>query len=558
MEEKQAELDNPVEGWNLSVKDVRKILSRKHRHRHSSNDDVIREGDYPDDDEEDEEEEKMGGAKGLSRSREERPTKEPIAEFPISSSRHTRSSTSSRDRRQPEHHHHERHHHHQHHHHHHHREHRSSSSSSATVSPVISVSPVMLAAAAASVDPASSRATIAPSPGKKALSTGTGTGPLPPVPTSAQKPPQPISQPSALPPPHLKTPVTMVISRDPRLAKRQQQQLLEKTQQSSSNQQQTDANANSKDSKSPSPATEASPQKSAEADEARMRERILLRQKYRIRKASDRRDSKDDSPEDVQQSPTATHPPPISQSSPTPPPPAPAPIKSCLVKGSSSSSTATMNTSSTGASMSPAVEPNAQPQPPQQVVEARPTSSEQGASLHPPPPRQQGFEGSVTGESVVQSTGEFELSPHKKAVFILDTKAAPVDVTSLPPLCSSEASRASTTHEVLPDSRVEPETGEVESMNTSSQVPLGTGSSVAQAEATPTTAEAESREEIQPSSDEDEKDDSSDSSDEGDRDEQEGGAKQAGSAPVGKCYMDQEGEEEVGVASEKEAKEEER
>ena len=562
MEEKQAELENPVEGWNLSVKDVRKILSRKHRHRRSaSNDDVIREGDYPmddDDDEEEEEERDVGGAKGQASAGEERSRKEPIAEFPISSSRHTRSSTSSRDRRQPEHHHH----HHQHHHHHH-REHRSSSSSSASaVSPVISVSPVMLAAAAASVDP-SSRANLGPSPGKKAPPTSTS--PLP-LPSSAQKqPPPPIPQPSALPPPHLKTPVTMVISRDPRVAKRQQQQLLEKTQQGSSNQQ-AEVSVGSKtgsDSKSPSPVTEASPQKSSEADEARIRERLLLRQKYRIRKASDRRDSKDDSPEDVQQSPTASHPPPptdpSSQPSPTSPsvPSAPAPIKSCLVKGSSSTPS-NVNTS-------PAVEPDAQSLQQEQVITARPTAlSEQGGSLHPPPqPRQQGFGSSAAGESVEQCTGELELSPHKKAVFVLDAKAAPVDVTSLPPAAhGGEAGRVSTAHEVLPDSRVEPETGEVESMNMSSQVPsqapVGTGSSVAQAEATPTTTEAQSRNDARPESDEDEKDDSSDSSDEEDRDEREGGAKQAGGVAIGKCYMDQEGaeEEEVGVASDKETKEE--
>lgn len=551
MEEKQAELDNPVEGWNLSVKDVRKILSRKHRHRRSaSNDDVIREGDYPmdDDDEEEEEHQDVGRAKGQASTGQERPMKEPIAEFPISSSRRTRSSTSSRDRRQPEHHHH--HHHHQHHHHHH-REHRSSSSSSASaVSPVISVSPVMLAAAVASKAPP------------------TGTAPLP-QPASAQKqPPPPIAQPSALPPPHLKTPVTMVISRDPRVAKRQQQQLLEKTQQGSSNQQ-AEASVGSKidpDSKSPSPATEASPQKSSEADEARIRERLLLRQKYRIRKASDRRDSKDDSPEDVQQSPTATHPPapaPAGSSSPPSPippsvPSAPAPIKSCLVKGSPS----TMSNINT----SPAVEPDMQSSLQKEQVRAdRPTLSEQGASLHPPPqPRQQGFGGSAAEESVEQSTGELELSPHKKAVFVLDAKAAPVDVTSLPPVQGSEASRVSTTYEILSDSRVEPETGEVESMNVSSQVssqtPLGTGSSAAQAEATPTTTEAQNKGEARPESDEDEKDDSSDSSDEEERNEREGGAKQAGSVAIGKCYMDQEGAEgeEMGVASDKETKEEER
>ena len=603
MEEKQAELDNPVESWNLSVKDVRKILSRKHRHRRSaSNDDVIREGDYPMDDDDDndsgddEGQQKVGGAKGrASTAGEEQPTKEPIAEFPISSSRRrTRSSTSSsRDRQQPEqhnHHHHYHHHHREHHHHsHHHRETRSSSSSSASVvSPVISVSPVMLAAAAASVDP-SSRATagggIPPTSaaGRKAPPTGTGVGPPFPLqpPASAQKQlSAPIPQPSALPPPHLKTPVTMVISRDPRVAKRQQQQLLEKTQgpPTSSNQQAEGSQKTGTDSKSPSPAAaavmEASPQKSAETDEARMRERLLLRQKYRIRKASDRRDSKDDSPEDVQQSPTATHPPPLpppgSSLQPSPTSAAPAPIKSCLVvKGSPPTN---KNTAP------PAVEADAHVQS-SSAQQEQPALSEQGASLRPvsqpPGPRpggQQGFVGSssVAGESVEQSTGELELSPHKKAVFFLDTKAAPIDVTSLPPIHGSDGSRsASTTHEVLPDSRVEPETGEVESMNSMStqgpgQATVGTGSSEAQAEAeaTPATTDAQSKNETRPESDDDEKDDSSDSSDEDERDESEGGAKRAGGVAIGKCYMDREGEEEeqeeMGVASDKETKEEER
>ena len=101
MEEKQAELENPVEGWNLSVKDIRKILSCKRRHRRSaSNDDVIREGDYPMDDDDNEEEE-VGGAKDPAKMGEDRPSKEPIAEFPISSSRRTRSSTSSHHSRRP-------------------------------------------------------------------------------------------------------------------------------------------------------------------------------------------------------------------------------------------------------------------------------------------------------------------------------------------------------------------------------------------------------------------------------------------------------------------------
>ena len=617
MEEKQAELDNPVEGWNLSVKDVRKILSRKHRHR--SSDDVIREGDYPDDDDDtDEEEQEVKGRRSTARG-EERPTKEPIAEFPISSSsRRTRSSTSnSRDRRQPEHHHHREHHHH----HHHHKEHRSSSSSSSSssaisgVSPVISISPVMLAAAAASVDP-SSRTTAASSgthppsaAGKKAPPTGTGTSAVSPIiPASAQKPATPIAQPSALPPPHLKTPVTMVISRDPRVAKRQQQQLLEKTQQQgSSTNQQTETNAGSKtgpDSKSPSPGMEASPQKSAESDEARMRERLLLRQKYRIRKASDRRDSKDDSPEDaiIQQSPTApTSGGSLSQASPppsssAPASSAPAPIKSCLViKGASATST---DTTSNVKTVSPIVgEPDAHGQSSSQQqdqgISARPppTSNEQGASLHvhppssqqqPPPPRWQGFGGSGSvagvgggGETVEQCTGELELSPHKKAVFVLDAKSAPIDVTSLTPVhggsgAGETSGRAGmgTTHEVLSDSRVEPETGAVESMSVSTtpQVPnqasVGTGSSEIQAdtEATPTASvEGRSRNEGQAESDEDEKDDSSDSTDDEDRDEREGGAKQEGGVAIRKCYMDREGEEEeMGVASDKEMKEDER
>jgi hypothetical protein len=216
----------------------------------------------------------------------------------------------------------------------------------------------------------------------------------------------------------------------------------------------------------------------------------------------------------------------------------------------------------------------------QGAVVARSTGNEQGASLQvhqpappssqqqqqpPLPPRQQRFGGSIVeGESVEQCTGELELSPHKKAVFVLDANAAPVDVTSLTPMHGSgEASRASTTHE---DSRVEPETGEVESMSVAtSQVPsqpsVGTGSSSVQAdsEATPTISEeTQSRKEDQPESDEDEKDDSSDSSDDEDR---EGGSKRAGGVTVGKCYMDREGEEEeMGVASDKEpeTKEDER
>ena len=546
MEEKQAELENPVEGWNLSVKDVRKILSRKHRHRRSaSNDDVIREGDYPMDDDDNEEEE-VGGAKEPAKTGEDRPSKEPIAEFPISSSRRTRSSTSSHhSRRPPEHHHHHREHQT-------HREHQHRSSTLATVSPVISISPVMLAAAAASVDPPAPQAT--PPTGMKAPPT---TGSLPP--TAQKQPPPPIPQPSALPPPHLKTPVSMVISRDPRVAKRQQQ-LLEKAQSTPPTQQQPEVNTSSKtgaDSKSPSPATEISPQKSSETDEARIRERLLLRQKYRIRKVSDRRDSKDDSPE---QSPTATTPPAA---------PAPAPIKSCLVKGpcaSTSQTSSNVNIPEPPQAAAMEVEQsNAQSSGHEQVIAAMPTaaSSEQGANLRPP--RQLGFGGSMAEESVEQSTGELELSPHKKAVFVLDANAAPVDVTSLP------VHKTSTTHEVLSDSRVEPETGEVESTNISSssqvpsQIPLGTGSSASQAEATPTTEAQSSQEqakdenETQTESD-DEKDDSSDSSDEEDN-EGAGGVKHGGGIPIGKCYMDHEGvepEEEMDVASDKEAKEEDR
>ena len=540
MEEKQAELDNPVEGWNLSVKDVRKILGRKHRHRHStSNDDVIREGDYPMDDDEEAEEGEVGGAREPASRGEERPTKEPIDEFPISS-RRTRSSTSSHSRRLHENRHHDdrhRHHDDRHRYHDDRRIQHHSSSSSATVSPVISISPVMLAAAAASVDPSSR---VAP-PGQKAPPTGS------PLPTNQKQAPPPIPQPTALPPPHLKTPVTMVISRDPRVAKRQQQQLLEKTQGSTS--QQTEVGTGGKtgaESKSPSPVIESSPQKSSETDEARIRERLLLRQKYRIRKASDRRDSKDDSPEDVQQSPTSVNP---SQ------------IKSCLVKSSSD----------TPASVdSPTIEePDALRSVHQErLMGARSTANEQEASLYPPRSRQE-FGSLVGEESVEQSTGELELGPHKKAVFFFNTNtAAPVDVTSLPLPIQGEV-RTSTTQEVLPDSRVEPETGEVESTNMTStqvpsQAPLGTGSSLVKEETVPTTAEvpsdqAKSESQARTESDNDEKDDSSDSSDEGDDKEREGKAKHSGSVPIGKCYMDQEGAEEGGgVASDREAQEEER
>ena len=348
----------------------------------------------------------------------------------------------------------------------------------------------------------------------------------------------------------------MVISRDPRVAKRQQQ-LLEKAQGAPPTQQQPEVNASSKtgaDSKSPSPATEISPQKSSETDEVRIKEQPLLRQKYRIRKVSDRRDSKDDSPK---QSPTATTPPAA---------PAPTPIKSCLVKGPSASTSQTSsNVNAPQAAAMEVEQSNAQSSGHEQVIAARPTaaSSEQGANLCPP--RQLGFGGSMAEESVEQSTGELELSPHKKAVFVLDANAAPVDVTSLP------VHKTSTTHEVLSNSRVEPKTGEVESTNmlSSSQVPgqtpLGTGSSASQVEATPTTEVQSSQEqakdenETQTESD-DEKDDSSDSSDEEDN-EGAGGVKRGGGIPIGKCYMDHEGaepEEEMGVASDKEAKEEDR
>ena len=97
------------------------------------------------------------------------------------------------------------------------------------------------------------------------------------------------------------------------------------------------------------------------------------------------------------------------------------------------------------------------------------------------------------------------------------------------------------------------------------QTPLGKWSSASQLEATPT-AEAQSSQEqakdeneTQTESD-DEKDDSSDSSDEEDN-EGAGGVKRGGGIPIGKCYMDHEGaepEEEMGVASDKEAKEEDR
>ena len=310
MEEKQAELENPVESWNLSVKDVRKILSGKHRpSRHSaSKDDVIREGDYPDDDDDDEEDGGIAKEVASNKPGEEHEgghQQEFIAEFPPRHEpspprRQTRSSTSKRLER--------------------------------------SASPV-----GNNVQP---KTKVPTEPQKRITSSAGGVQQRH---TSPSVPAQPIPQPTALPPPHLKSPVTMVISRDPRVAKRQQQ-LLEKAQDASQQQQQTgqtsqtrlsgegnkaDSSKVSVNNKSPpstlSSASEAMQQKSLEVDEARMRERLLLRQKYRIRKTSDRRDSREDSSEERQLSPTATHP--------TPPPQQP--IKSCLIKSPTTPSAST-------------------------------------------------------------------------------------------------------------------------------------------------------------------------------------------------------------------------
>lgn len=299
MEEKQAELENPVESWNLSVKDVRKILSGKHRpsRRLASKDDVIQEGDYPDDDDDNDEED--GGVLEEAASvmpgeeQEGRHQQEFIAEFPPRHEpspprRQTRSSTSKKLER--------------------------------SASPAGSSVPATAAKPKTEVPTDSQRRTTV-SPG--------GVNQKHACPSL---PARPISQPTALPPPHLKSPVTMVISRDPRVAKRQQQ-LLEKVQDASQQQQQQQqtgqtgqtrlsSEGNNKSPPSTSSIAEATQQKSSEVDEARMRERLLLRQKYRIRKTSDRRDSREDSSEERQLSPTASHL--------TPPPQQP--IKSCLVK----------------------------------------------------------------------------------------------------------------------------------------------------------------------------------------------------------------------------------
>ena len=316
MEEKQAELENPVESWNLSVKDVRKILSGKHRpsRRSASKDDVIREGDYPDDDEEEEEEEEVYVAEKTAsvKPEEEREgghQQEFIAEFPPRHEpspprRQTRSSTSKKLER-------------------------------SSASPVSSDVPVT--AAKPSTD-------VPTDPRKKT----TYSGGVQQRQTCPSVPVQPIPQPTALPPPHLKAPVTMVISRDPRVAKRQQQ-LLEKAQDTYQQQQQqtgqtgqtrlsgegneVESSKVSVNDKIPpeSSRAEGTQQKSSEVDEARMRERLLLRQKYRIRKTSDRRDSREESSEERQLSPTATRP--------TPPPQQP--IKSCLVKSPTTPSATT-------------------------------------------------------------------------------------------------------------------------------------------------------------------------------------------------------------------------
>ena len=565
MEEKQAELENPVESWNLSVKDVRKILSGKHRpsRRSASKDDIIQEGDYPDDDEEEEEDkEEVGVAKEAitmvtGEVHESGHQQEFIAEFPPRHEpspprRQTRSSTAKKLHAE-----------------------RSSAS------PVSGSVPIA-AAKQKSEQPTGSQRRVSASAGEVQRKQPSPGAPVPQIP-----------QPTALPPAHLKTPVTMVISRDPRVAKRQQQ-LLEKTQGSPQPQQpqqtgQTGQTGNSGEdngagsskssvdgrslpsSSQVAEATQQQQQKALEVDEARMRERLLLRQKYRIRKASDRRDSREDSSEERQMSPTCT------STLPTPPPPPPSqPVKSCLVRSPTTSVPAAQSPT-TAAEVRPEQGGHHHPQGPLAPTEARPDHqpsvasrdtnlSEQGDGGYAyPPQRQTGFVGAppqTTEEAVEQSTGELELSPHKKAVFMLDSKAAPVDVTSLPPVVQQPASRTGPMHEVLPDSRVEPETGEVESTNIA-QTP-GTGSSGTQVganmEPTPTTEEMDRVEDKEKSDGEDrgekEVGSSSESSEEEGEIEDVGGIKTREGVAIGQCYMDQ--EEEGGVASDRGRKEEER
>ena len=508
MEEKQAELENPVEGWNLSVKEVRNILSGKNRpsRRSALNDDVIREGDYPmDDDEEEEEERTVGGVIDMvGEGHTTGSDQQFIAEFPPPgvpspphvSTRQTRSSTAKKQEQ-----------------------------------PVSQVSDVATSIANAKMS------TIVSDPRKKSK--------------KKQSPPSlqqvPMSQPTALPPPHLKPPISMVISRDPRVAKRQQQQLLQNSSSSPQStpppqQQGGEGNGTAMDVvQSPKDNTENSSQKTSEVNEARIRERLLLRQKYRIRKVSDRRDSREESSEERQTSPSATHPP--------PPPLSASPAKSCLVK----SPTAVGPTQS-----------EAKPPTPHQQITADTSTSTlpERAAEYLQPPRQPAHGGgsaatSAAEESVEQSTGELELSPHKKAVFVLSGTAAPIDVTSLPTAQPPEGrglTGIGPTHEVLPDSRVEPETGEVESAVISEQCAVGTGSSLF--EATPTTeaakeergeSEREEGERVTQSSE------SSDNEGESDKGRQEEGVS------IGKCYMDREEEDkEREVASDKEAKEDER
>ena len=510
MEEKQAELENPVEGWNLSVRDVRKILGSKHRpKRSSSNDDIIREGDYPMDDEDDDEE--VGGAKqGVIVIPGEKREQEYIGEFPPS---HEPSPPPRRQTRL----------------------------SSAKKAERSSASPVTDAITSLATAKPNNEASMSVSEPRKKSSRSTGI-------QRKQTPPitPPIPQPTALPPPHLKTPVTMVISRDPRVAKRQQQ-LIDKAQSSSSNGQPQEQSKNSVDvnesskmstAERQSPQADDGSQKSMEVDEARLRERLLLRQKYRVRKTSDRRDSREESSEERQTSPTtaaATHPPPPSSA---------VPVKSCLVKSPTSSTP-----------------------PPARVDEVRVGLSEQrGQPYHLPrqlvPP--------TAEDSVEQSTGELELSPHKKAVFWIESKGqGPVDVTTLSPTVQQEG-RGSGVESAHADSRVEPETGEVERMNIATS---GTGSSQDQPTASSITSSLELTNEDTPTlatppidkeQDEPVKSDQVDG--EGDKDvsmemsessdeneaEEEKESKQMGVA-IGRCYMDNEEE-----ASDREAKVEER
>lgn len=546
MEEKQAELDNPVESWNLSVKDVRKILSGKHRPTKSSasnDDDVIGEGDYPMDSDEGSNEEEVGGAKHMAivmpGDEHEKAHQEYIAEFPP---RHERSPPTSQSRLSG-----------------------TKKAERSSASPISSTNPASASATAKLQHP-----TVPVDPRKRGKSSAGNRQKQTPPPNTT-----PITQPTPLPPPHLKSPVTMVISRDPRVAKRQQQQLTEKLQPSSSLSQQHGQDGPSSETNgegtevSPtdnSHATlpESSPQKPLEVDEARLRERLLLRQKYRIRKASDHRDSREDSSEERQTSPITTttiphgHPHPQVPSSSSS-----LPTKSCLVK---SPTTSALSTVATAAPMVAKQTGFSEQQPPAMMAASyRPSLGQPGYSGAP----------SIAEESVEQSTGELELSPHKKAVFWIQSKgASPVDVTSLPDI-SQPAGRGSRAESSHADSRVEPETGEVESANISQRSgrpQVGTESSLSQTnvtvpanEATPTVATPQEqlhsdveqvdegmleKVEAKPSEMSSKMSESSDSEGEADKP-----AKEVGVA-IGRCYMDQEKEE--GVVSDKEVKERER